>query len=67
MKRNEKFNLKISQLDELSNNQLEVINGGGLGAYLVGWGIAIASAIGYYSQNMREADRAAGCPLANKF
>lgn len=66
MKNNQKFNLNQFQLKELSENQLKDINGGGLGAYLIGWGIAIGSAIGYYSQNMRDADRASGYPLANK-
>jgi len=67
MKNNRDFNLNQYQLNEITHKQLVEINGGGLGAYLIGWGIAIGSALGYYSQNMRDADRASGYPLANKF
>jgi hypothetical protein len=51
----------------LNKNELESITGGGFWTYVTGVVIAIGTAIAVTSQDMREADRASGYPLANKF
>jgi hypothetical protein len=64
---NKKIEINENQLIDLKDSELESINGGGFLTFVTGVVIAFGEAVALYSKNMRDADRASGHPLANKF